>query len=591
MQEYSPASAPPDNTSSATDSEPRLRGLRLPVPGNRYAIGFGWAGPAFYLIFNGLMISALVAHNQSTWGETIRELVGLKAEEQNYPLFLLITLGLLIFAAACVSVVNDARQLAGEEEDVDWVNRTGRDGLGLVFAPAAKREALFRKGVRQATHETGAGVDTLMDDRVRRVLEKERNRFTLVSPDELRVIAETRTSRYGSVSRFASSLLLLLAVLGTFAGVKTALPGLIQAISSTDAEEQGTGNIVGPLQAVAGAFGGNALALVGAIAAGLMAQGLSMGRRNLLERLELVSSEYLYGGLQTGSMDPLTGAVNELRETAEHVRDASVSIAGVEAGMTGMGEAFREAFAQLKDRLTQIVEQQDQALHERTSKDIRELQRRIAEMAAIVEANTRAYSSIIDTVDLRARESRESIELVSRTSASLQQALQSVAHFQATAERAAAGVQDTLSALQTGGEVAAQRMEAAAASIERSHPAVAELEKLLLSFHGRIETLDGRAAEAWSSASKALTDRFGEALRDLHSADGQRGPVAHGAAGTAGNRDPELVALMRRVAVAVENGQPSSRVVLAHAGAILGAGAVIGLSYGIYRLASLLFGG
>jgi hypothetical protein len=50
--------------------------------------------------------------------------------------------------------------------------------------------------------------------------------------EELRGIAETRTASFGREARFASSLLLLLAVLGTFAGVKTALPSLIDTIAA-----------------------------------------------------------------------------------------------------------------------------------------------------------------------------------------------------------------------------------------------------------------------------------------------------------------------------------------------------------------------
>jgi hypothetical protein len=598
--------APPPEAPAAPAPRPdaKLRGLALPPSGVYHSQLLGVAGLIFYFAFNGLMIGALVAHDQSTWVATIRQLVGMGDQDRNYPLLLLISLGFIVFIVCCVNVWLDIRNLRKEEEDVEWVHRHEREGLGLVFADADKREALFRKGVREASQRSGFRVDTLMDDRVRRVLEKEKDRYTLVSPDELRVIAETRTSRYGAVARFSSSLLLLLAVLGTFAGVKTALPGLIDAISQTGASGQGTGGIIGPLQAVADAFGGNALALVGAIAAGLMAQGLSMGRRNLLERLELVSSEYLYGGLQTGSMDPLTGAVNELRDTAGHMRDAGESIAGVEAGMSAMGESFRQAFGQLNERLVTIIEQQDQALHERTSKDLRELQRRVVDMAAVVEANTRAYGAIIDTVDERGRESHQMVELVRQSAGSLQSALQSVAMFQASAEKAATGVQDTLVALRTGGEVAAEgmkesaeRMQAAAASIERAKPAIDEVEHLLVSFHERIEGLDRRAAEAWSSASHEVTTRLGEVLKEIQSDNGRRAAQASAAVATSSaGRDPEMVALMRRVATAVEDTGPSSRsLAIAHAGGIIGAVAVFVLGYGAYLLMgwllAWLFGG
>jgi hypothetical protein len=143
----------------------------------------------------------------------------------------------------------------------------------------------------------------------------------VVIPAELRGIAEVRTAAYGAFARYASSLLLLLAVLGTFAGVKTALPELITAIGSNTNDTTG---LVNALSAVASAFGGNALALVGAVAVGLMAQGLSLGRRNLLERLELVSAEYLYGRTVAAEASPLQGAIVALRDTAVQMQSRAV---------------------------------------------------------------------------------------------------------------------------------------------------------------------------------------------------------------------------------------------------------------------------
>lgn len=590
----------PPPPASGTPSRPardgQLRGLSLPIRGDRYAVPFGWLGVAFYLVFNALMIGALVAHTQTSVLHTLRQLVGLGARERNYPLLLLIGLGVVVFIVACGSVWWDVKQLKREENDVEWLHLHGREGMGLVFADEDKREEMYRRGVREAGPSAGARVDTLMDDRVRRVIEKERDRYALVSPDELRVIAETRTSRYGSVARFASSLLLLLAVLGTFAGVKTALPGLIDAVSQTGAGSGGTAGIVGPLQAVADAFGGNALALVGAIAAGLMAQGLLMGRRNLLERLELVSTEYLYGGVQTGSVDPLTEAVRELRDTAGHIRDAGESIAGVETGMNALGEAFSEAFERLNERLVDLAEQQERALHERTSQELRELQRRVVDLAGVVEANTRAYQGIVDTVDERGRESRETVELMRQSVGSLQQALRSVAEFQASAQRAAEGVQSTLQAVQAGSEAAAGRMEAVAASVERAQPAIGEVERLLLTVSDRMGALEQRASAAWSDAAREVNASVAELVESIRSRPGagrgfDEAPFPAVAAGGAA-RDPEVAGLLRRVAAAVENRGPSpARQALIHGAGILAAAGAVGVAYGAWWLISGFFGG
>jgi hypothetical protein len=583
LGESSPAISPP---SLPPQTEVRLRGLSLPKRGDRIAMPLVLVGFAFYVVFNGFMIGALVAHTRTSVGETLRQLVGLGTGDRNYPLLLLIFGGIAVFALACYWSVRDAREMAREEEDVEWVFRHGRQGIGLVFADADAREDMFRRGVREAGGTAGARVDTLMDDRVRRVLEKERDRYALVSPDELRVIAETRTSRYGSITRFASSLLLLLAVLGTFAGVKTALPGLIDAVSQTGASGAGTSAITGPLQAVADAFGGNALALVGAIAAGLMAQGLLMGRRNLLERLELVSTEYLYGGVHTGSVDPLTDAVRELRETAAHVADAGYSIAGVESGMNALGEAFGDAFDRLNERLVDLAEQQERALHERTSQELRELQRRVVDLAGVVEANTRAYQGIVDTVDERGRESRETVEL-------MRQSVGSLAAFQASAQRAAEGVQSTLQALEAGGETAATRMEAVAAQVERAQPAIGEVERLLVAVSDRISTLDQRASASWSQAAREVNASLGDVVQALRSQTGRGTDDApHAVVPAGGGRDPELAALLRRVAAAVEDRGPSPRTLaLVHGAGILTAAGAVALLYGAFQVISGLFGG
>lgn len=589
---------PPDEPRTALPAparkgrDARLRGLSLPTRGDRIARPLVAIGFVFYLVFNALMIGALVAHTGTSVGETLRQLVGLGMEGRNYPLMVLIFGGIAVFGLALYLSVRDVREITREEDDVEWVARHGREGIGLVFADVGEREAMFRRGLREAPASAGARVDTLMDDRVRRVLEKERDRYALVSPDELRVIAETRTSRYGSATRFTSSLLLLLAVLGTFAGVKTALPGLIDAVSQTGAGGAGATAITGPLQAVADAFGGNALALVGAIAAGLMAQGLLMGRRNLLERLELVSTEYLYGGVPTGSVDPLTEAVRELRETAGHVADAGYSIAGVETGMNALGEGFREAFDRLNERLVDLAEQQERALHERTSAELRELQRRVVDLAAVVEANTRAYAGIVDTVDERGRESRETVELMRQSVSSLQAALRSVAEFQASAQRAAEGVQATLHALQAGSEQATSRMEAVAAQVERAQPAIDEVERMLLTVSDRIGTLDQRASAAWSQAAQEVHASLGEVIQSLRASQNGRAPDEGPGVAVAG-RDPEVAALLRRMAAAMEaqRGPTPRTLALAHGAGILAAAGTVALLYGAYQLIAGWFGG
>lgn len=583
-----PASAPPPAAAPAPPPQPpapkTLGRLALPPRGSRSAAVYEWFGVLFYLVASVALFGVLLAREEGATAAAVLELVGL-GDEPNHALAGLVLLGFMLVLRAWWSVRQDRAEMAAEEEDVEWVHLHGREGLGLVFAPPAKREALFRKGAREYDAEAGGRVETLMDDRVRRILEKARDPYFRVSPDELRGIAETRTARYGVFARYTSSLLLLLAVLGTFAGVKTALPGLIDAVSGT---EPGAADIAAPLRAVADAFGGNALALVGAIAVGLMAQGLATGRRNLLERLELVSTEFLYGGLHGGgSVDPLTEAVRELRETAASVRDTGRAIEGLESGMNGLSESFHEAFERLNERLVELSARQDEALHEKTGSELRELQRRVGTLAEMVESVTRAYHGIVDTVQERAEASEQAIDLMRQSAVALHDALRSLGGYQAGAERTAAGVERTLAALQEGSEAVVARMEAVADAVGRAQPALDTVDEMLRRVAERVSSVDERAAAAWTEAAQSLNGRLSAAVETLQAAGARAAAPALAPAYDGGQRDPEASALLRRIAAALEGERGPTRGQLATAQAA-GILAAAGVGYGLYLAGRVL---
>jgi len=578
-------SAPPPDTAPAPaplPAPPKTLGrLALPPRGNQSAAVYARLGAIFYVVASATLFRALLESDEGSRMAAVLELLGL-GKEPNYALTGMILLGFMLVLAASRSVRLDRAEMAHEEEDVEWVNLHGREGLGLVFAPAAQRESLFRKGEREYTAEAGGQVETLIDDRVRRILEKARDPYLRVSPDELRGIAETRTARYGVFARYASSLLLLLAVLGTFAGVKTALPGLIDAVSQTGGAQPGGADIAAPLRAVADAFGGNALALVGAIAVGLMAQGLATGRRNLLERLELVSTEFLYGGLHGGgSVDPLTEAVRELRETASSVRDTGRAIEGLESGMNGLSESFHEAFERLNERLVELTAQQDEALHEKTGSELRELQRRVGDLAGTVEGVARAYHGIVDTVEERSRASENGIELMRQSAVTLHEALGSLSGYQAGAERTAAGVQQTIAALRDGSEAVVARMEAVAEAVGRAQPAIGAVEQVLQQVAERVTGVDERAAASWAQAAESVNGRLSAAVEALREAAARTAEPAPVAAYAGAQRDPEVSALLRRIAGELERESGPTRVQLAMSQAA-GTLAALGLGYGLY---------
>jgi hypothetical protein len=228
---------------------------------------------------------------------------------------------------------------------------------------------------------------------------------------------------------------LLLAVLGTFAGVKTAMPGLIKAVSASEqpsgqSPDLPTGSSSAPsttdaLQAVAGAFGGNALALIGAIVLGLMAQGISFGRRDLLQRLEL-ASETLYKGVRVRSANPLESAVHALDRTAREFKESNGALLGLESQMQQLGEQLRTSFAGLEDRLSDLVNRHETDLYDRTSETLQAVHNKMGDLTDAVAASARTYIGISEALALRAEESRRAIAEMRESNIALTRALTDV---------------------------------------------------------------------------------------------------------------------------------------------------------------------
>lgn len=545
IEESPPAEAP---AVAAPLREPQpahgtLEMIDAPRRGDREARVYLWIGIGFYLVFSLLFVSSLLGA-QADRGAALLELFGISHAGVNWIVLVLIASGIGLTLFAMWTVVADLRRLAGEEDDVEWLLRRKREGRMLVFAPAGEREARFAKGERTLRPGETPRVETLVDDRVRRVHQARIEGGSPVSAEELRGIAETRTARYGHVARFASSLLLLLAVLGTFAGVKTALPSLIDAVGA--AGGSGVESIVGPLRAVADAFGGNALALVGAIAAGLMAQGLAVGRRSLLERLELASAEYVYDGRRTQSADPLIAAVETLAATAGEVHNASTAFLGIEGSLELLGDSFRTAFASLDDRLSEVMRQQDEMLHQRTSQAMEELQSRVSDLAGVVAGNTAAYQGLVDKVAQRASESQQAVDAMRAAAAGLDRGLQGILLMGTASETASSRLEEGIRVLVEGTQRVDERMAAVAEAVERTRPALREIEVSVAGAAERVAGIDARAAASWREVGEQVRGQLAELGRVHASA-----PMASGAAA---GLPPDAVALLRRIAAAAEAG-------------------------------------
>lgn len=169
-----------------------------------------------------------------------------------------------------------------------------------------------------------------------------------------RALATAKLAGIGSLTRFGSSALLVLAVMGTFAGMRNALPALISAIKNTASTgqsgnvAQGVENISLALTVVTEAFGANFLALFGSLVLGLAAFGASLERRDLLTRLELVSERWLYRQLPSDAdASELQKAVNELQRSVAAVSDVGYAIGNLSTGISDLKVVLRDSLSDM----------------------------------------------------------------------------------------------------------------------------------------------------------------------------------------------------------------------------------------------------
>jgi hypothetical protein len=554
-----------------------LEMLKPPGRGDRVALRWWWCGLIGYLLLGAALLGALGRGTIGSFQTSALSLFGF-GTPPNYFITVLVGGGIALTVAAMVLVLRDIRTMAAEEEDIDWVLETKSDGLPLVFLEPGDRRGRFEAGERTIPDEN-VTVKTLVDDRVRRVHSAMASAGSAtVSPENLKTIAVDRTARYGSFARYASSLLLLLAVLGTFAGVKTALPALITALGNTS----DTASLIGPLTAVASAFGGNALALVGAIAVGLMAQGVGFGRRNLLERLELVSAEYLYEDATTSSANPLQAAVTALRDTAHQIHAATGRMSGIESGLRGLSNEFKTSFEVLSTTLADIADRQEEGLYERTSASLDALQLRVGDLARSVEATALVHSQITTAVQARAEESRAAIGEMKQTNARVGQSLDAFLRVGELAERSFGDVSKASQLLVQGSQGTTAQMQELVTAVSALQPGLEQLQRTLavasqhaaredaresVAIQRLGETISAQIQQIVSTATAAarsgaatqgeaalgatrLDSPAGKARPDAAAATG----MTHGASGgaPAPRTDAETLALLRRIAQSAE---------------------------------------
>jgi uncharacterized protein YukE len=324
------------------------------------------------------------------------------------PLLWWLAIGSIVLALAGLawSLAYDVRRLRRDERAIQF----------LLDADVAA-DPLF-----DLAREPALGAGTLAGDLARRV-DQARPGGRAPTPAELRGIAGAYTASLGGVARFVSQLLLLLTVLGTFLGVREALPKLIRTLGdSTGAGSLSTETLTKALTAVGDAFGSNLGALLGSIALGIAAYGLGAGRQAMLARLELASVQHVYPALERRS------AVNADSEMIRELRTATENLASL-AGLTDAMRDLQGAVAGSSDRTAQLLEralrQEREIVLQDTREQVSQLEGLVTEVATAVLTNATDYATIAQALASRDREFGAAVREIRTVAEKLQEVSES----------------------------------------------------------------------------------------------------------------------------------------------------------------------
>ena len=507
------APLPPYTPSAGRKGPSRHELLEPPPRGDHLAERWWFFGIATYAIIAGIFLGSLLANGH----ETILDLIGLGGN-RNWALFVLIVGGFMLTVTAMKHGLDDIRVMRREELDIQWLIDKGTEGVGLVFADPSERVKLFKAGERFQPPDQFHRVETIVDHRVWRTRSASGGTSTM-SSEAARAIADRRIARLGSFTRYTSSLLLLVAVLGTFAGVKSALPGLIDAVSASNSLASATGlsTLIPPLRAVADAFGGNALALIGAISVGLIAEGIGAGRRNLLERLELVSEAYIYDRTVTsGDDNPITRAMVELRSAATSFSESTGRLQGIETGLVTLGSDFRGAIRTLEDRLADIVEREQGSMYDRTSTELAKLHSTVTSLATSTRAQVDLYRGLVDSLGERSRESKTLIESTSEANKQIARVIDGVSTIGNNSKARLEELETTNKALITNSAELHKQVEVVSTAITALGQTLGVTKVTFTDAAEKMGKLGSQAEDAWRDMIQVMADAFQQMLDEHH---------------------------------------------------------------------------
>jgi len=403
--------------------------------------------------------------------------------------------------------------------DASWLTRQ-RSGFNVLKPGTINGSLPALKGL-VASLRTEAN-DTLLTERAQRVAEfADRNGGAAEGlRASLRTRAAGQAASVGAVSRFIGSMLLLLAVIGTFAGMKTALPALSEAVrfpgsptasppTTATGEAIDRANIRDALSGVADAFGANFLALIGAFSLAVMSFGATVDRRRLLVDLDRVMDDDLFSVITSATdANAFELLLGNLREGIHEIATVGEGLGDLRGAIANFQSTLGHAIESLETSLTGQFQQRLLSVHSDMARKVESVVVDVATISGAMAATSLAYEALVQEIRQRENELKtsaadikgEAINLVKRTA-------ETAGHF----DRAAVGVSEANAALVRNLEALRTQAVVVEQGLAAAHSIATSASDLSASAVQAADQVGGASAELSKVAAQ-----IGEAVRTLH---------------------------------------------------------------------------
>ncbi|WP_417246151.1 biopolymer transporter ExbB [Celeribacter sp.] len=194
---------------------------------------------------------------------------------------------------------------------------------------------------------------------------RDRNARTQISSSSARSILDsvaTRIDEARDITRYIANLLIFLGLLGTFYGLATTVPALVETIRSlSPSEGEGASDVLGQLMSglenqlggMGTAFASSLLGLAGSLVVGMLELFASHGQNRFFRELEeWLSTITRLGVAGDGDGDDLSGAVAVLDHMGRQMDELQGLFARSEAGRMETGARFERLASSIDTMVT-----------------------------------------------------------------------------------------------------------------------------------------------------------------------------------------------------------------------------------------------